>query len=1137
MANDTKIARRAFNAGEVSKAFKWRNDTEKHSMACERLENFYVDTLGGVHRRAGTKFLGSLGPDSENVRIIPFEYNRDCSYALVFKGNGGVDGYKCFSEDFSFTDEFSLCFVVPENVPTLDFLKKGNLKISYNANSSYLTLMLGDGADAGQANAGDKVVVIYKNNSATLYVNKSPAAAASGAFADDGGGIEIQTPDRGNMWGLKIFGFDMTATSAYYTLDDWQNQNAENLTRTPDVSPAADIRYQRTWAIDAFSDGNPQLKEEAVLLSGAVDWFSHSEYEDANYNIGVSELSNESGAVSASPQVKFNHDFDAALTDAIAAAELAQAQVDQIINQGNEPGAEVANALYAASENVKNIYANALGYESFEIMAGDGFSNSGSWKDIKTLTTTNQLPCAYEYFRIPFDVPVGAEIGITLPQGAKVYALASDGQTQLPTDGSHVSPVAYLVLRVEIGSYSGAENYGIPASASQKRLLIDKILNWEPLSFLTMDAYDAAGVKIGETLDTKMPFAALKTMQHKQAGGWIYLSHLSMPPKKVTFDGESFSIAEAVKFQPSENLQVDGAVLTLARPLVDGILYSGEIESITANNDFFTREMIGSQLKIEYSDNASKTYEWRTGKTNATKVESVPVSGKFTVPFVPCGKITLKPQGGVWDGVLLLEESTDNGKTWNEIARTTSMQGSDNETVEREIFDVNSVVRARMESMNTVVVANSEVLNSAKEGCLFSIYSGSRGVVWVKVLAVDSPTSATVEFINPCRSTFTSSAVYRSAWSEDFGYPRAVEIHEERLVFGGNLNQPSTIWLSQTNNWDNFRSVSNLDTDPLAYTLASDDGEPVSWLVSRSDLMVGMGSSEWSFGSRDAGQALTASIVHASNQSEDGVEYVMPTKAGGMVIYVRRGNRELGAISYDFASDSYNSVSLTTMNPEIMGDGVSCVFNQLSPRNRIFAIRNDGQVAVFTYDKENNVAAWSRFLFGDGVAAGCALSTGKFKSVLFAVKRNGYLCLERLDSNEAQTGNYLDCVPVAGNTTIPAGLKTSVPYESLMRTTPLFLDANAKIFDLRFYMLDSYGGEYRVVGFDKNGDWNPDDWNPIVPRESELMGELLGTKTPRDYRFTGACDSGFLEEGAIELKTTETAPFTLCAIGAKIKAL
>ncbi len=295
--------------------------------------------------------------------------------------------------------------------------------------------------------------------------------------------------------------------------------------------------------------------------------------------------------------------------------------------------------------------------------------------------------------------------------------------------------------------------------------------------------------------------------------------------------------------------------------------------------------------------------------------------------------------------------------------------------------------------------------------------------------------------------------------------------------------------------------------------------------------MIGLGSSEWSLGSRDASQSLTSSIVRASNQSEDGVEYIMPAKAGNMVIYVRRGNLELGSITYDFASDAYNSISLTTMNPQILGDGVVNIFNQLSPQNRIYALRKDGIVAVFTFDKENNVAAWSRFILGDGVVSACALSTGGFKSVFFVVKRNGYLCLERLDPNEMKTGNWKDCVPISDKIGVPNGLETSVPYESIVRTTPIFAEGNVKIYNVEFMMLNSYGGEYRLVGWTTDGKpfKHEEDWRRI-----RMGGDVLpGKPTPKDYRFMGNCDSGFLEEASIEVRTSEASPFTMCAMALK----
>ena len=323
-----------------------------------------------------------------------------------------------------------------------------------------------------------------------------------------------------------------------------------------------------------------------------------------------------------------------------------------------------------------------------------------------------------------------------------------------------------------------------------------------------------------------------------------------------------------------------------------------------------------------------------------------------------------------------------------------------------------------------------------------------------------------------------------------------------------------------------------MDTDPLSYTLASDDGEPISWIISRQDLMIGIGSSEWSLGSRDAGQALTASIIQASCQSDDGAEYIMPTKAGGMVIFVRRGGIELASLAYDFANDGYNATSLSTMHPELLKSGVQTIFNQLSPSNKIYAVCKNGVLAAFTYDKENNVAAWSRFTFGNGVIDACALSTSKYRSIFLIVKRENYLCLERLDPNESGTNNWLDCVPIREDLEIPEDLESSVKYKSRLKTTPIFLTGFVKIIKAGFYLQNSFGGKYRISGIDQNGDAFADDWQEISPRENEVFIK----SSPRDYRFTGSCDTGYLEEGSIEIESDKEAPFELTAISAKIKA-
>lgn len=651
--------------------------------------------------------------------------------------------------------------------------------------------------------------------------------------------------------------------------------------------------------------------------------------------------------------------------------------------------------------------------------------------------------------------------------------------------------------------------------------------------FVMLKVFDPEGNPLlDKPQQTTIPNNTLQDFQFKQVGGYFFISHPELKPQKMTLDllDPSVSWEDAVEIYPSLDTEEEGISALFdndgkAETGTGDVVFRGDEGDLTISGaeEFFTANMVGSQLKLEYLDEAIHTYKWKWA--NGKNV------GAVTCGFPACGQITVKTEGGIWDGILLVEESTDGGKTWSEIGRTTSIQGSGNEQLEREIFNANSIVRARMYEQNECISTDTALVESHKEGCFFNIYTTSASLAWVEILEVKSPTKARVRFLAPARAYFKADKVFKSSWSSTYGWPRCVEIHEERLVFAGTTRNPHTIWLSQTNSWGNFRSVANLETDPLSFTLAANEGEPICWIQSIDDLMIGTYSSEWSLGSREAGKALSLSIMQAKIQSADGAEYLMPAQAGGMVMYVKRGFLSLEAIQYDFASDSYGSQSLTTMNPEILKGGVRHIFNQLTPQNRIYCVRKDGQLAVFTYDKENNVAAWSRLNFGTGVSAACALSYKGLKSVFLAVERDSFVCVERLDPEETDGGNWQDCVPL-GKMDLPDGLKTSVRYFSRLTAEPMFLDENAVIASIKLYFVNSAGGWARVVGVDTRGEDYEGAWEQILQNTRFIEAAPVS----KDFRVELRCKSGWLEEAAVEVKTDDEAPFVLSAMGAKITA-
>ena len=1006
MTKDVKIFKRAFNAGIMSKKAKWRNDIQKHGYACEDLKNFYVDIIGGIERRKGTKLLGEL--ESGDCRIIPFEWDRYNSKILLFKYGAKKEAPKLTYENISFgAMHWVFAFRIPEDYEGTkeDFIIWGNKSFSIT--------------DDGSKN----FTITYRDTLSDVELTCQAFRGSIISLHYDSGEDEV-------LDGFTLYGANESSNS----VNKINEGGGDSLTLYP-------TNFYDNWNLVLFGDEHEITRDEILG------------YYNNNYAITRSlTIEGIDGDLTT-----WNDETTAQTSDKERKIASINGNTGSYLSNvrlvGNADGTEFGYNITFISDNA--VSSNCTGWginnKRYGIRESIRFVDGRKDADISV----------YERFLdVKENVDYKYEVFIN---GRCLYDLANI-----------------------LGQVSAT---------------------WNDEFKTLLDVYDEYG-KIETSKELVIPFECIKEMQYKQAGGSIFFAHENMPPKKLTIGDNSYKMENGVYLTPSMDEEMKGYSVSLIGK-TDGILYAGSHAYLESEDGLFENLEVGEQIKIDYIDNLEKFYNF----ANTLDLEK-----KVTVEFPAQGEVRLVPQGGIWDGTLILEESTDSGKTWNEIGRTTSVQGSDNTEIMREVYDVQSVVRARMLEQNVVKSTSTHTYASSDLGVKFYISQNATVSVWVEITSITDYNHAHVKILTPCRSNFDSTAIYRSSWNKTFGYPRAIDIHEERLTLAGTRNQPSTVWLSQTNNWDNFRSVSNLETDPLAYTLATDDGEPISWLVSKSDLMIGLGNSEWSLGSRTSDKPLSASIVQASNQSADGVEYIMPAQCDNMVVFVRRGGTELTTINYDFASDNYASQSLSTMCPDLMNDGIKTIFNQLSPYNRIWAITNTGKVFVFAYDKPNQVMAWSEMTFGDGVVSACCASTGNYKSIFMVVKRGDKYNLERLDANEEQSNNiWKDC----------DGL---YDYEAYAKTMPAFVDGYYKIYALQFFMLNSCGGKYRLVGYNMDGEYKEEEWHDILFKEDEIFAD----KKPRDVRFRGYTSLGVLEEASVEIKADYPAPFNLCAIGIKI---
>lgn len=80
-----QIIQRSFTSGEIAPALQSRADLTKYATGLHLCENFFIRAQGGAYSRSGFRFVGELDDSSKVGRLIPFSFNTEQTYMLVFE--------------------------------------------------------------------------------------------------------------------------------------------------------------------------------------------------------------------------------------------------------------------------------------------------------------------------------------------------------------------------------------------------------------------------------------------------------------------------------------------------------------------------------------------------------------------------------------------------------------------------------------------------------------------------------------------------------------------------------------------------------------------------------------------------------------------------------------------------------------------------------------------------------------------------------------------------------------------------------------------------------------------------------------------------------------------------------------------
>lgn len=279
-----------------------------------------------------------------------------------------------------------------------------------------------------------------------------------------------------------------------------------------------------------------------------------------------------------------------------------------------------------------------------------------------------------------------------------------------------------------------------------------------------------------------------------------------------------------------------------------------------------------------------------------------------------------------------------------------------------------------------------EALNSATTGTATpvhttgALFDGDGGVQWqfrdagfgyARITSYTSSTLVNADVIQRLPADVVSSGNASTrwahgAWSSVEGWPTNVAFFRERLVAA----RRNEVWMSVASDFTDFSDRGpngDITADQaVALVVASGEINDIQWLMPTSDLLAGTAGGEFSIGELSNGDPIGPSNVRVRLQSRYGSRAMAPVQAGSAVIFVQRAGTKVREITYDFASDGYQSTDRTALSDHITRGGITDMEFAQEPYSVVWAVRADGKLLGFTWNAEQNVWAWHPHVLGGG---------------------------------------------------------------------------------------------------------------------------------------------------------------------------
>jgi len=231
----------------------------------------------------------------------------------------------------------------------------------------------------------------------------------------------------------------------------------------------------------------------------------------------------------------------------------------------------------------------------------------------------------------------------------------------------------------------------------------------------------------------------------------------------------------------------------------------------------------------------------------------------------------------------------------------------------------------------------------------------------------------------------TLSVLTQPAWSASLGYPRTGTFYQDRLCVAGSNSLPQGVWMSKTNQYNNFDDSELLATNSIGVFVNTNNSNVVEDILGSQTFVVFTSSGVVTMPFIDD-SALTPANIAFNQQSRNGIGGTRAIIFDNAVVYIDRGGKLVWSMRYDVQRAGYvfSDISISSQTLIKTPVGMATYRNpDVDQGNYLIVINNDGTLAILQSIEQENVKGWTS-----------ATTDGQFQHIVSS-ENNVYFIVQR----------------------------------------------------------------------------------------------------------------------------------------------